>query len=125
MDVKQARFAKFSFFSAILFILSLVFALVADKLYVTKVIWAVVPFFYAIGLITRKMVFHAIRRSPRNFSNVYMLLTLSRLVLYVVVMVVYSYFVRADAYPFMITFFVFYACFTVYEMIDFHKIVKS
>jgi hypothetical protein len=49
--------------------------------------------------------------------NVYLLTTVIRLFLYVAVMVTYILLNKPDIFPFSITFFILYLCYTIFEVV--------
>ncbi|PKP50330.1 MAG: hypothetical protein CVT92_14485 [Bacteroidetes bacterium HGW-Bacteroidetes-1] len=59
------------------------------------------------------------------FTNFFMMATFLKLLLYLAIIVVYLLFNRADAAPFLLTFFVYYLAFTGYEVASILKIQKA
>ncbi|MDA3942025.1 MAG: hypothetical protein PF694_00635 [Bacteroidetes bacterium] len=59
-----------------------------------------------------------------SFTNFFMLATFLKLVLYLIVIVVYLLYNRADAIPFVLTFFVYYLLFTALEVFAVSKVTK-
>ncbi len=108
---------KFSVFSAILFLLSIVFAVIADSALISRAYYFFVPFFYVFGLFNRYLLNIAHKHNGKRFSLVYMGISMGRLLISIFIMVGYSLVFRDDAYPFMIGFFIFYLLFTTFEII--------
>lgn len=55
-------------------------------------------------------------RKVSSFANFFMLTTSAKLIFYLIVIVVYLYFNRDEAVPFVLVFFVYYVVYTVFEV---------
>jgi hypothetical protein len=108
---------KFTVFSAIIFLLSIFFAVIADTSLISKAYYYFVPYFYVFGILNRYLLHIAQKHNGLRFSLVYLGISMGRLLLSIVILVGYSMVFREDAYPFMIGFFIFYLLFTTYEII--------
>lgn len=108
---------RLSLFSAILFVLSLLFFLLADKKFLSDVFLLFVPFFFFTGILTRIILVKASKNNGTRFSLAFLAGSIGRLIVYGILMILYAMFSREDAYPFLITFFVFYLFYAFFDVI--------
>jgi hypothetical protein len=73
-------------------------------------------FFMGHTLLFHKMAMKVIENNIRKFTNFYMISTVAKLILFVVVIAVYALTFTSDAKAFTIWFFVFYALYTFFEL---------
>lgn len=116
---------RFSVFAAVLFLVSIIFSLVADKRLVSEAILFIVPFFYLAGVLSRFIIYRAAQKNNKKASLTYLATSTGRLFFYILIIVVYAFIFRHDAYPFMIAFFCFYVPFTSFEIISLYKSLHS
>ena len=85
---------------------------------VTSFWWALILFFTIVNtfvyLFTMKM---KAKNDFRKFNNFYMLATVTKLLLYLAIVAVYSFVFNEDSKAFIITFMIYYLCFTVFETV--------
>jgi hypothetical protein len=74
-------------------------------------------FFLSVTLISYYFQLKSAGERFIRFVNAYMLLMAAKLFLYIVVIVAYVFTHRSDVIPFMMTFFVLYLCFTIFEAV--------
>ena len=83
---------------------------------VTPFWWALMLFFVIVSvvvyLITMKI---RAKNDFRKFNNFYMLATVIKLLLYLSIVTIYSFICSDDSKAFIITFLIYYLCFTVFE----------
>ncbi len=123
-DLKR-YFQSLIIFSAIVFVLSIVFVLLVDKSLISKAYYFFVPYFLATGMLYRYVLFLVSKGNGKRQSIVYLGLSMGRLIFSIMILVVYSLTFREDAYPFMIGFFVFYMLYTLFEIILLHKTIHQ
>lgn len=114
-DLKPYAF-RLLVFSAVLLLLSGVFSGMVREQFVSEVLFLIVPFFFIVCLLTRWVLIKQSKNDPKQFSRLYLGVTISRFYLYLAVLLVYSLVFRNDAVPFIISFFVFYILFTIFEV---------
>jgi hypothetical protein len=78
----------------------------------------VIIYFYLITLAVHYFMVRSTRHSPRKFVSYFMLTTFLKFFIYVITVFVYAYFNREDLLPFVISFFVLYIFFTVFEVVS-------
>ncbi len=83
-------------------------------------------FFFSLTLVQHRILFREGHEKVPRFANRFMLITFSKLLLYLVIILIYALLVnQADAIPFMLTFLVIYLAFTAFEVFQMLKTVKS
>jgi len=112
-------------YSAIIFIVGLlIFAIVPDGLY-TRAFPFLIPFFMAVSLLVHYILLKAVDKKPAKFINQFMLTTFLKLLFYLLVMVIYALTHREDAIRFVITYFILYALYAVFEVVNILEYNKS
>ena len=74
-------------------------------------------FFIAVTLISAYILIRSARKKFIRYLNVYLLMTVLKLFLFVAVMVTYVLFNKSDLVPFTISFFILYLFYTVFEVV--------
>ncbi len=64
-------------------------------------------------------------RKVSSFANFFMLTTSAKLIFYLIVIVVYLYFNRDEAVPFVLSFFLYYVVYTVFEVKSIMKLQNA
>ncbi|MFZ4399727.1 MAG: hypothetical protein ACOYO1_06815 [Bacteroidales bacterium] len=83
------------------------------------------PFFFSITLISHYLQLKATKKSFARFTSGFMLITFLKLMVLMTVLLLYVLFNRSDAVPFIIWYFVFYVCFTAFEVIALQRISEN
>lgn len=110
------------FISLLLLVMAVVGLTLLMKLsmpqFVTSFWWALILFFVAVNILvyflTMKM---KAKNDFRKFNNFYMITTVTKLLLYLAIVAVYSFVFNEDSKAFIITFLIYYLCFTVFETV--------
>jgi hypothetical protein len=104
-------------------VFSAIIAAIATTLYfllpvgmVTQAMPFILIFFMAHTLLFHKMATKVIEKNLRRFTNFYMISTIARLFLFLIIMILYSLLNPKDAKYFIVCFFVFYVLFTFFEL---------
>lgn len=103
-------------YSILLFALYGVLVLILPGHFISNVFYAFIPFFYLITLFTRLILNQYKSQDSGSFSTRFIITTVVRFILYVSVLLIYSFTFPGDAIPFIITFFVFYFVYTTFEV---------
>lgn len=78
------------------------------------------PFILAFMYLTTILIFKLLAKSMENrlskFANAYMLVNFGKLVIFSIIIVVYALLNKEDAISFMLTFFIYYFIFTIFEV---------
>lgn len=93
--------------------------------YVSPVLPFILIFHTAATLISFLIIHKKIQQAPQKFVNVYMANTTIKLLMYLVILMVYSLNFLDDAVNFIIGFFIMYLIFTVFEVIHLVKLNKG
>jgi hypothetical protein len=104
-------------FAGIISFITLVAAFTLPKPYLSPALPFLIPFFIATSLISFYYLHRSLTRRYIRFVNTFLLSIIIKLFLYIVVMIVYLILNRQDAIPFLIGFFVYYLCFTIFESV--------
>jgi len=81
-------------------------------------------FFLAVNISLYALYVRAKEKKLSSFTNFFMLATFSKLLLYLVVIVIYLLFNREDVVPFVLTFLIYYILFTALEVRAVSKVSK-
>ena len=110
--------------SGVLFVIYGLVAFLLPEKYTSKAFWGFVPFFYTIVLASKAIMNKLARDDKKKFSLVFVRINTSRFLLYLGVLLAWSFSFRDDAIPFIITFFVFYFAYTIFEISFLHREIK-
>ncbi|MCX6232393.1 MAG: hypothetical protein NTZ33_12715 [Bacteroidetes bacterium] len=80
------------------------------------------PYFFAITLLTYYFQLKAVHKTFIKFTNIFMLITIIKLLILMSVLILYILINRTDAIPFLAWYFLLYVCFTAFETIYFQKV---
>jgi len=124
----KAGFIKFAkntfFFSIILAIICFTISFFLPTKYLTPSLPYLFIFFFVITLVVHYILMKASEKRMSRFVNYFMLATFLKLMLYIMILVIYVLFNRCDAIPFILTFFILYLFFTVFEIISILSFLK-
>lgn len=125
----KKSFRKFllhtGFMAVILMIIWLILYLSTSGSYLSPAIPVLIPFFFVVTAgVYYIMLQSSVNRFPR-FVNSFMMLTFGKIMLYVIAIIIYVLLNKADAFPFVSAFFIFYIMFTVYEVSAFLRDSKK
>ncbi|TVR38802.1 MAG: hypothetical protein EA394_10515 [Bacteroidia bacterium] len=127
MAINLTSFARqLTIMAGILFFLYYVFHLVMPQNYTPFLYWAVIPYFYIV-VMGSKYVLNVLTggRKRGKFDVHFVNITMIRFLLYVSVVLIYAFLRPEDAIVFIITFFVFYFFFTLFEVVFLYRDLKK
>lgn len=117
MGVSLFLFAKqLTVFSVALFMIHGISAYFLPDKYTSKAFWGFVPFFYTILLTTKALLQKLAAKQKKSYSILLVKIKVSRFILYLTVLIIYAFSFPDDAVVFVITFFVFYFLYTIFEV---------
>jgi len=116
---------KLTIYSLVLLAAYALFILLLPGRFVSDVYFAFIPFFYLVTLLTKLILARQQARSSQAFANGFILTTIIRFMLYVAVLLIYSFSFPDDAIPFIITFFVFYFMYSMIEVSHLYHNLKK
>lgn len=112
-------------YSAILGAIAIIFYLFLPKHFITPVLPFLFFFFTAITLISYYILLRSLKSKLSRFVNTFLLSTIFKLFLYIGIMILYVLLNRSDAVPFMITFFILYLFYTIFEVVKMIPLTRS
>lgn len=117
----KTPFAKFIFglcvYSLVLGVVAVILAQILSAKYISPVLPLMFPFFLLLTLAGFYVVTKETTKIFSNFVNRFMLATFGKMLLSVLILLAYVFSHREDAIPFIISFFLLYVLFSVYEVI--------
>lgn len=93
--------------------------------YVTPTLPFLYLFFFSATLLVHYVLLKVAQKRTANFINYFMLLTFGKLIFFLSIVLLYALLRREDAAQFIITFFVLYVFFTIFEVAQSLSITKS
>jgi hypothetical protein len=106
---------KIFYFASAIGFMAVILSLILPASYITPAL----PFLIIVFLLTSVGSFYFLLKSSDKrfikFVNVFLLTILIKLLLYISIMITYALLNRADAVPFLLSFFILYLLFTVFE----------
>jgi len=93
--------------------------------YITPALPYLFLFFLSVTLVVHYVLLKASEKRFSKFTTYFMLATFLKLMLYIAVLIIYVLLNRFDAIPFIITFFILYVFYTVFEVISILSYSKS
>lgn len=125
MGVNLFLFVKqLTVFSVALFLLYGVSAYFLPDKYTSKAFWGFVPFFYTVALVTKALLNKLSSTKKNNLSILLVRIKVFRFILYIAVLIIYAFSFPDDAIAFVITFFVFYFIYTIFEVSSLYRDMK-
>ncbi len=109
--------APIFYFSAALGALALIASMILPGEFVSPALPALIPFFMSVTILSFHFLQKALNRKFIRFVNTFLLSIILKLFLYMIIMVAYALLYRSDAVPFLLSFFVFYLLYTVFESV--------
>lgn len=116
---------KIFIFSIIIGVLMTVCILIMPAKLVSPALPFLLPFFFALTLISHYLQIKSSEKSFARFTSNYMLVTSVKLMTLLIVLLVYVLLNRNDAIPFIISFFILYILYSVFEVIELQNIKKN
>ena len=102
-------------FSAILGSIALILLFILPKTYFSPALPFLFVFFIAASLLSFYYLLRSTNKRFIKFVNTFLLTIIVKLFFYATVMITYALINRSDAIPFMLSFFILYLCYTIFE----------
>lgn len=126
MEKNSRQFHKnLSIFTVIFFIPGLIFYLLAPEQYVSPVLLFIYPVFFLLTLLSFRIINKSLTIKFSRFVNIYMILTVAKLLIYLLIILLYSLVFRNDAVNFIISFFIIYLAYTFFEILAIIKLPQK
>jgi hypothetical protein len=88
-----------------------------------------IPFLLIFFFLIASAIYYIMMLSAGNkfskFINTFMIITVGKMLFFAIIIVVYIFLNKSDAWPFTISFFIFYLIYTVFEITAFLRDVKK
>ncbi|MFO8086942.1 MAG: hypothetical protein R6T91_03925 [Bacteroidales bacterium] len=104
-------------FTVVILIAAFFFWWLAPEEIVTAALFYIIPFFYIVSLIVYAVLVQASSKRFVHFNNRYMLSTVIKLLLFMVIMIAYVFANQGDAVNFLVTFLILYLLYTAIEVV--------
>ena len=124
-DYMKKFMSQLTVFSVIIVALAGIFWLVSPDEIVTPALFPLIVFFYVLSLSVHFILIKSSKQKFTRFNNYFMLSTVSKLVLYMIIVITYVLKNAGDAVNFLITFLILYVLFTGFEVISIVKATKK
>lgn len=126
MKINLVTFIKKLFlFTIILALIGFALSFVLPPAFLTPTLPYLYVFFFAVTLLVHYALIKVAEKRAASFINYFMLLTFGKLIFFLSIVLLYALIRREDAAPFIITFFILYMFFTVFEVTQSLSITKS
>ncbi len=90
--------------------------------FITPALPFLLPFFFSITLLSHYMQLKASQKSFARFTSSFIMITFLKLMVLMAVLILYVLTHRSDAIPFIVSYFIFYVCFTAFEVMELQRI---
>ncbi|HNW97651.1 MAG TPA: hypothetical protein PKK00_04470 [Bacteroidales bacterium] len=111
-----------------LFIYTIILALVVfilDRIlkqeYITPILYSFFPFYFLLTAVLFRFLIKAKKTKFSSFANRFMLATFAKMMICLAVMLSYVFLNKSNAIPFILSFFVCYVLYTIFEVISLLK----
>lgn len=108
---------KLMIFTIVLAIVGYIVSLFLPGKYISPTLPFLYLFFFSSTAIVHQVLLKISVEKPASFTNYFMLLTFGKLIFYLTIILVYSLLIREDSVRFIITFFILYVFYTVFEVV--------
>jgi uncharacterized membrane protein YoaK (UPF0700 family) len=112
-------------FSALLGIITFGLSYILPATYFSPVLPLLFPFFFSVIVIVFSYLLKSREKKFNQFVNRFMLCTFIKLMIYLAVLLAYVFTHKEDAVPFILSFFILYVAYTVFEVIKMLQINKQ
>jgi len=107
---------KLLIFTIIIAFVGFTFTILLPANYITPILPFLYVFFFAATLVVHYILLKVSEKKTPGFINMFMLVTFGKLIFFLTIILVYALLNRDDAVPFIVTFFILYVFFTVFEV---------
>ncbi len=126
MAIDLTSFTKqLTIFAVLLFLFYGLFSLWIPDRFTPQFYWAIGPFFYVLVMLSKYLLVLLTGKKNNSFDLNFISITVIRFLLYVGVLLLYAFLFPEDAIVFIITFFVFYFAFTLFEVVFIYRDFKE
>lgn len=116
---------KLLIFTLVVGLISFVLAFFLPDNLVSPAMPFILLFFFIINAITMNIVLKTLAKKTSSFVNFFMISIFAKLMLYILIIVIYAFANVGDIVSFIITFFIYYLAFTIFELYAILKAQKE
>lgn len=120
-----AFWKRVTYYTLALAIVAVALSLILPSRFTTPSLPFIILFFYALTLIVHKMALSYATRKATKFTQFYMISTLTRLLVFLVIIIIYAFSNPHDAVAFILTFFICYVFFLIFELTAIIRFLKK
>ncbi|MEI8203922.1 MAG: hypothetical protein WCH34_12960 [Bacteroidota bacterium] len=124
-SVFHAFFKKVTMLSTLLFIIAILMNFYLPARFVTPTLPYQVLFFYAISLSLFYILSRSIQERFNQFLNYFILATGIKLILLLLIIILYVFNYKEDAFAFIVSFFILYVLYSVVEVVSLLQFNRS
>jgi hypothetical protein len=124
-SLKKKIIVILSVMSLLLVFISLMVSLIFPALHISPAYPFILIFFYVITLLIILILGKSMQKRVGYFVNSYMIVTFVKLIFFSLVIIVYLISNKADAIPFVVTFFVYYLFYAIFEVVALRQMSES
>ncbi|MBE0650929.1 MAG: hypothetical protein IH595_08800 [Bacteroidales bacterium] len=124
-SVKKKIIIYLSVMSLILLFISLLVTPVFPSLPITPAYPYILIFFYLVTLLIFYILGRSMQKRIGYFVNSYMIITFVKLLVFSLVILAYLFLNKKDAIPFVVTFFIYYLFYAIFEVIALRQMSES
>jgi hypothetical protein len=115
---------KITIFTLILLVITIILTRVSVSQVILPVLPLIVVFFFIVNVGVHYLIVRITLKKIRQFYNYFMISTLARLLLYLAVILIYSFSVKEGKAAFTVSFFVIYIFYSGFEVITLSSDIK-
>ncbi len=119
--LKSKIFVNLTVYTLVLAALSFGVKIVFPALKITPWYLIILLFFYIITLIILYVLEKKLTQRMTLFANAFMLVNFLKLVIFTIIIGIYAFLHKQDAISFILTFFVYYVLFSIFEVVTLKK----
>lgn len=93
--------------------------------YITPSLPYLIPFFFLVTFFIHRMLVKSAEKNFSSFTRTYMLAATAKLLIYFTFVIVYALTHKEDAIAFIITFFILYLLYTLFEVVELNKLKNN
>lgn len=125
MNIQNTNYVKKILILTAIVALVMVMAFLAIPEYFSIALPFLLAFFLGISIVSYKILQKKAVTEPRRFISGFLAHTVVRMMIYLFIILVYSFIYRSDAVNFIIGFFILYTIFTFFEVMQFIAITRQ
>ncbi len=118
-------FIKITLLSAILSIIALLMIIISPTRFISPTLPYQVLFFYIISMVLFYILSHSIKKRFSQFLNYFILATGIKLLFLLLIIMIYVFNNKEDAYVFIISFFILYIIYSIVEVVSLLSLNRS